>query len=333
MSHLIELFQQHGPLLVFFNVLVEQLGAPVPAIPALMVAGALSVDGDFSWQTVLILALLASGMANFVWYMAGRRYGMRILGVMCRITLSPDACVRRTERTFVRWGVLALLVARFVPGLSSVASPLAGAMRLPAGRFILFDTLGTTLWAGAAIAAGAVLHRQVDAIITALSDIGGFALWIVVALFGLYIAFRWLERQRLLRFVRINRIDVAELADRIAAGRAPLLIDVRAASALAAEPRMIPGARAVDLEDLSKELGHLPLDQEIVFYCSCPNDVSAARATRAMIKLGYKRARPLAGGVDAWFARMAEAEGTAGEARDDVMSAQPASKLSETTAL
>ncbi|HWT55317.1 MAG TPA: DedA family protein/thiosulfate sulfurtransferase GlpE [Rhodocyclaceae bacterium] len=311
MQHLIALFEQHGPLLVFFNVLVEQLGAPIPAIPALLVAGALSVESSFSWQTILILALLGSGLANFGWYLAGRRFGLRILGVMCRITLSPDACVRSTEKTFLRWGVLALLVARFIPGLSSVASPLAGAMRLPAGRFILFDTLGTALWAGAAIAAGRLLHRQVDALIIALEEVGGVALLIVAALFALYIAFRWLERQRLLRFVRIHRIDVIELADRIAAGTAPVVIDVRATTAMAADARMIPGARAVPLENLPAAMEDIPAEQEVVFYCSCPNDVSSVRATRLMLKHGYKRARPLAGGIEAWFAYMAETEGDA----------------------
>lgn len=302
MQHLLELFEQHGPLFVFVNVLLEQLGAPIPAIPTLLVAGALSVDGAFSWQTILILALLASGIANFVWYMAGRRFGLRILGLMCRITLSPDACVRRTEKTFLRWGVASLLVARFIPGLSSVSSPLAGAMGFPAGRFILFDTLGTSLWAGVAIAAGVLLHKQVDAIILALSDIGAFAMPALLTLFVLYIAFRWLERQRLLRFVRIHRIDVIELADRMAAGTAPVIIDVRAETALAADARLIPGARAIELDALPHALADVPMDQELVFYCSCPNDVSAIRATRAMLKHGYRRARPLAGGIEAWFA-------------------------------
>ncbi len=307
MQHLIDLFEQHGPLLVFFNVLLEQLGAPIPAVPALVVAGALSVDGNFTWQTILILALLASGLANFVWYLAGRRFGVRILGLMCRITLSPDACVRRTEKTFLRWGVAALLVARFIPGLSSVASPLAGAMRLPAGRFILFDTLGTSLWAGAALAVGIMLHRQVDAVLLALNQIGAIAVLVLLALLGLYIVFRWLERQRLLRFVRIHRMDVIELSDRIAAGRAPLIVDVRSGSVMSADTRRIPGAQAVELEAIPHAFADLPMDQEIVFYCSCPNDASAARATRIMKRHGYSRARPLAGGLDAWFAHVGEA--------------------------
>ena len=162
------------------------------------------------------------------------------------------------------------------------------------------------MWAGAAIAAGVVFHRQVDALIVALSEIGAFALLAMLALFALYLAFRWLERQRLLRFVRIHRIDVIELADRIAAGTAPALIDVRASTAMVADERMIPGARAVELDALPHVIADIPLDQEIVFYCSCPNDASAVRATQTMLKHGYKRARPLAGGLEAWFAYVAE---------------------------
>ncbi|MDB5801288.1 MAG: transrane protein [Rhodocyclales bacterium] len=127
MQELIALFDQYGPLLVFLQVLVTQLGAPIPSVPTLMVAGALSVDGHLSAGAALILAVLGSGIANFIWYLAGRRYGILILGIMCRISISPDACVRRTENIFTRWGAPSLLIARFVPGLSLLSSPLAGA--------------------------------------------------------------------------------------------------------------------------------------------------------------------------------------------------------------
>lgn len=177
MESLTRLLELHGPLLVFFNVLVEQLGAPVPAVPVLVVAGALSVDGAFSAAAVVALAVLASGLANFTWFLAGRRHGRRVLGVVCRITVSPDACVRGTEDVFVRWGVATLLVARFVPGVSSVAAPLAGAMRMGALRFLLFDTLGTTAWAALSVASGVVFHREVAVVLALLSGLGSGAMW------------------------------------------------------------------------------------------------------------------------------------------------------------
>jgi membrane protein DedA with SNARE-associated domain/rhodanese-related sulfurtransferase len=299
-QQLLRLFDQHGPLLVFLNVLVEQLGAPVPAVPTLIVAGALSVEGRFAWHSVLILAVLASGIANFSWYLAGRRYGVRILGLVCRITISPDACVRRTEKVFARWGITSLLVARFVPGLSAVASPLAGAMALPAARFVLFDTVGTALWASAAFGVGALFHRQVDALIRALSETGGGAILIIGALLALYIAYRWIERQRLLRFVRTHRISVEELHALVEQGSPPVIVDVRASRVRQDDPRRIPGALEGDLDEVQRLLADVPLDQEIVFYCNCPNEASAAYAARLLQRAGFKHARPLSGGLDAW---------------------------------
>jgi membrane protein DedA with SNARE-associated domain/rhodanese-related sulfurtransferase len=300
-QHLIALFNQHGPLLVFLQVLVTQLGAPVPAVPTLMVAGALAVDGHLSAGSALILAVLGSGIANFIWYLAGRRYGMRILGLMCRISLSPDACVRRTENTFTRWGAWSLLVSRFVPGLSMLSSPLAGATRIAAWRFIIFDGLGTTLWAGAAIGGGMLLHHQVEAFLKALSSIGGIAVLVLIVLLALYIAWRWIERQQLLRFVRKHRIDVEELDELIRSDNAPIIVDVRSQTLRAEDSRRIPGALEAELADVRALLGHLPRDQQIVFYCNCPNEASAAHAARQLRALGFKRVRPLTGGLDAWL--------------------------------
>ncbi len=303
MQQLITLFNQHGPLLVFLQVLVTQLGAPVPAVPTLMVAGALAVDGHLSALSALILAVLGSGIANFIWYLAGRRYGMRILGLMCRISLSPDACVRRTEHIFSRWGAWSLLVSRFVPGLSMLSSPLAGATRLAAWRFILFDGLGTALWASVAIGGGMLLHHQVAVFLSALASIGGIAVLVVIALLALYVAWRWIERQQLLRFVRKHRIGVEELDELISADNAPIIVDVRSQTLRAADPRRIPGALEAELADVRALLGHLPRDQDIVFYCNCPNEASAAHAARQLRALGFRRVRPLSGGLDAWQAR------------------------------
>ncbi|GAB4062141.1 DedA family protein/thiosulfate sulfurtransferase GlpE [Uliginosibacterium sediminicola] len=301
MQQLITLFNQHGPLLVFLQVLVTQLGAPVPAVPTLMVAGALAVDGHLSALSALILAVLGSGIANFIWYLAGRRYGMRILGLMCRISISPDACVRRTENVFTRWGAWSLLVSRFVPGLSMLSSPLAGATGLAAWRFILFDGLGTALWASAAIGGGMLLHHQVEVFLKALASIGSIAVLVILGLLALYIAWRWIERQQLLRFVRKHRIDAEELYELISTDNAPIIVDVRSQTLRAEDSRRIPGALEAELADVRALLGHLPREQEIVFYCNCPNEASAAHAARQLRALGFKRVRPLSGGLDAWL--------------------------------
>lgn len=294
-------------MLVFFNVLLEQLGAPIPAVPTLVVAGALTVDGHFSAMTTVALAVLASGIANFTWYLAGRRHGRRVLGLACRITLSPDACVRGTENVFGRWGIATLLVARFVPGVSSVAAPLAGAMRMGAGRFILYDTLGTTAWAALFVGSGVVFHQQANTILALVSDLGGNALAAIVAVLVLYVSLRWIERRRLLRFVRARRIGPAELKAMIESGSAPIIIDVRSTAAREADPRRIPDALEIELADVGTALSHVPRDREIVIFCACPNEASAAKAARVLLRQGYLRVRPLVGGTDGWF----EVTGTA----------------------
>ncbi|MBK9245191.1 MAG: VTT domain-containing protein [Burkholderiales bacterium] len=308
MESLTGLLQQHGPLLVFLNVLVEQLGAPVPAVPVLVVAGALSVEGGFTASAVVAVAVLASGIANVTWYLIGRRYGRRVLGLVCRITMSPDVCVRETENVFSRWGVATVMIARFIPGVSSVAAPLAGAMRMSPLRFVLFDTLGTSAWAILFVGTGVIFHREVEAVLSALSDLGVGALWVLVGLLVLYLALRWAERQRLLRFVRTHRVHRHEIEHLLGDASGPILVDLRSTAARSEDPRRVPGAREIELRDLRRALQEVPLDQEIVVLCACPNEASAAKATRLLLRHGYKRVRPLAGGIDGWFASPRQAD-------------------------
>ncbi len=134
MSTLIHYLVRYGVSLVFLNVFAEQIGMPVPAVPTLIVAGALARNGRMSsTHTILIAAVAASLIADWIWFLLGRRYGYRILRTLCRISLSPDSCVRDTEARFERWGMKSLLFAKFVPGFSTVAPPLAGASPLVAG--------------------------------------------------------------------------------------------------------------------------------------------------------------------------------------------------------
>src|SRR5258708_8255676 len=162
MVRLFDLVIRHGVPLVFFNVLFEQLGVPVPAVPTLIVAGALSQDGRISSTHVLIASVVASLIADWIWFMLGRRYGYRILKTLCRISLSPDSCVRDTESKFERWGLKSLLFAKFVPGFSTVAPPLAGAGRRSTAAFLLYDAIGALLWAARAVAAGPGCHGAVE---------------------------------------------------------------------------------------------------------------------------------------------------------------------------
>src|SRR5258708_40058079 len=159
MSHLIHLVLHYGIPLVFLNVLLEQFGLPLPAIPTLIVAGALARNGRMSTTHVMLVAVAGSLNADWIWFALGGRYGYRILRTLCRIYLSPDSCVRDTESTFERWGMRSLLFAKFVPGFATVAPPLAGATRASVWSFLAYDGIGAVLWSAVAVRVGRAFHN------------------------------------------------------------------------------------------------------------------------------------------------------------------------------
>jgi membrane protein DedA with SNARE-associated domain len=268
MSTLVALIASYGLALVFANVLAEQLGLPIPALPTLAVAGALAAEGKFSAPLALLAAVAASVIADFIWYGLGRRQGHRILKTLCRISLSPDTCVRQTEQHFERWGLPSLLVAKFIPGFSTVAPPLAGAMRSSPAAFLFFDGGGALLWAGSGIAAGILFHRAIDRALEKLTSIGGWALVLLAAGLAAFIAVKWWRRRRFFDALRAARISVEELRRLMDDGESPLVLDVRSGPALLADPRRVPGAEMFDVSEVDRRVEALPRDREIILYCT-----------------------------------------------------------------
>ena len=303
MAHeIIVLIAQYGLLLVFLNVLVEQAGVPVPAVPTMIVAGALAANGKLGLAGVVLAAVLACLLSDLVWYWAGRRFGSGVMRTLCRISLSPDSCVKQSEVRFQRWRGRVLLIAKFVPGLSTVAPPLVGAMGLRVSSFVLLDGLGSLLWAGLAVGLGYAFAAQIDVVLAALASAGTVAFELVLVLLALYIAAKWWQRRRLLVALRMARITVDELNRSIMGGQDPVVVDVRSQAARLLDTRIIPGALLADLESVGRALHDIPSDRELVIYCSCPNEVSAARAAKLLMAIGYRNVRPLLGGLDAWDA-------------------------------
>ena len=295
------LIERHGLALVFANVLLEQVGLPIPAVPTLIVCGALAAEGRVSAAAVLGLAFLACMIGDGLWFLAGRLYGRRVLRFLCGISLSPDSCVRQTQTQFERWGGIALVAAKFIPGLSTVAPPLAGAMRYGWVRFTLLNSLGILVWAGLAIGAGMLFHAQVSALLVWLEALGRAAVALIVAVLCAYVSFKWWERRRLYKTLRVARITVDELRKLMGQARKPVIVDLRA-QLPGDERRSIPGAIVMDLAEVRNVRSGLPRDNDIVFLCDCPNEASAASAAKGLMDLGYTRVRPLLGGLDAWIA-------------------------------
>jgi membrane protein DedA with SNARE-associated domain len=214
------------------------------------------------------VAIMAALLADLSWYYLGRYRGGRVLKLLCRISLEPDSCVRRTETMFARQGAQALLIAKFVPGLNTTAPALAGNFRMPVPRFLLFDGLGVFLWAATFTGLGFIFTDQLERVATYLLRWGG---WMVVALGGslaAYILLKYIQRQRFLHRLRTARITPQELMETLRAGAEVLIVDLRQPLDVEAFPQTIPGAVRMAIEDIENRHQELPRDRDLVLYCS-----------------------------------------------------------------
>ena len=268
MQELTGLLAQHGLSLVFANVLLAQGGIPIPALPILVVAGAFVSQGEIALAPLLLVSVVASLIGDVLWYAAGRRYGYGVLRTLCRVAIEPDSCVKQTETIFERWGAPSLVLAKYVPGFSTVAPPLAGTMRVGLAAFLGYSALAALLWAGLPIALGAVFHAEVEHALGWLADMGTGAVMVIAAALLLYIGVKTLERYLLIRFLRMVRISVDELRGLMQADPKPLVLDVRSATARKLDPRRIPGAIAVNMKTPEAALAGVAPGRQIVIYCS-----------------------------------------------------------------
>ncbi|MBB4654270.1 membrane protein DedA with SNARE-associated domain/rhodanese-related sulfurtransferase [Xanthomonas sp. F14] len=301
------LIEQYGLALVFANVLALSLGLPVPALPTLVLVGAgyALQGGSDAWLAGLLalaVSVLASLLGDLAWYLAGRRFGNRTLQSLCRLSLSRDTCMKKTERFFSRWGVRVLAVAKFVPGLSMVSVPMAGAMRVRPAAFLRYDALGASLWAFVGLSLGALFAHQVQDVLALLSDLGSGAVVVLAVLLACYVGWRWWRRHALLRSLEHARIAVDELVPLLDGDEAlrPTVLDIRAPGYRDLQPYTIPGAVFADERQLAQILASVPRDRSVVIYCACPDEVSAAWLAGRMRERGYGDVRPLLGGLDAW---------------------------------
>ena len=256
---------RHGYVVLFGWVLIEQLGLPIPAAPLLIAAGALARAGKMNLTFAVALAFIAVILADLFWYSLGRYRGGRILKLLCRISLEPDSCVRRTENLFIRHGVRSLLVAKFIPGLNTAAPSLAGVFRMPVRRFLIFDSLGGFLWVVTVTSLGLILGDQLERISLRW---GG---WLVAVLAGgltAYVLWKFIQRRRFLRRLRIARITPNELMDKLTAKENISIVDLRQPMDIEAFPQMIPGALRIAMEEIEERHGEIPRDRDVVLYCS-----------------------------------------------------------------
>lgn len=296
---LVSLVQHYGLALVFVSAFVEQLGLPIPSYPVLLVAGALSHAGGDS--LTLIVAIGAAGvvMGDLVAYAAGARFGRRALSLVCKLSLARDNCVRRTEDKFVRFGPSALLFVKFIPGFALVLILLCGVTRLAIPVFLLLDGIGALAYVALPVVLGDIFHGAIDSALAAITRWGEYGTALVVGALALYVIVRVVDRQLFIRRLRMARISAQELAGLVDAGQSPIIFDVRSAEARQKEG-IIPGSIGAHPDEISLVASHYARDAEIIVYCSCPNEASAAIAALHLKRAGFKRIRPLLGGIEAW---------------------------------
>ena len=302
MGEIVVFLARHGYALLFAGAFFETLGLPMPCAPLFVAFGALAGAGRFNLLLCVAVPVCAALLGDFFWYSMGRRYGGKVLSLLCRISLEPDSCVHRAFNAFYRYGACTLLVAKFIPGVNIVSTPVAGMIRMRLPRFLLFAAFGLSAWAGTYTLLGYFFTEPLRRALTHAAGMARAILFAVAGAAAILALWKYIARRRFLREIAVARIAPEELKRKLDAGEDVAIFDVRHGFDLLADPYVIPGAVVVALEELERGSG-LSNEREVVVYCTCPNEVSSAMAARTLQRRGILRARPLAGGLPSWRER------------------------------
>ncbi len=300
MEQLLDYLLKHIEMVVFLTVLAEQIGLPLPGIPVLLAAGAVAGDGQANLGVITALSVVACLLGDMVWFELGRHRGRQTLTLLCRIALEPDACVRRTENFFLIHGIRALILAKFIPGLSTLAPALAGLFRISMGRFLVFNSAGALLWSFSFLLLGYVFSDQISYVADLAVQFGKTATTIIAVGLASYVLYKYWHRKKLLKELRIARISPTELKQLMDDGQQSVVVDLRGTLDHVADPYTIPGALRISAEELEQRHHDIPRDRDVILFCACPNEATAARMALMLKRRGITRVRPLTGGLDAW---------------------------------
>jgi membrane protein DedA with SNARE-associated domain/rhodanese-related sulfurtransferase len=290
----------YGYLLLFSWVLVEQFGIPLPATPVLLAAGALSAEGQMSFPLALLLGVMGALTADSTWFLVGRRYGHHVLRLLCKLSMEPTICVRRTQDSFGRRRGVTLMIAKFVPGLATLAPPVAGENGMNFWEFLFFDGIGATVWVLALLTAGRLFGDALKRDPSLLNWVGRFSgLLLVLGIIGFFVA-RIVRRRRFLRDLLKARLEPEDLKRQLDAGELVYIVDLRHPLELLPDPFTLPGALHFSPDSLAARHLEIPRDRDVVLFCTCPSEATAAKTAMTLIKLGIERVRPLRGGYDEW---------------------------------
>jgi len=263
-----QLLGRYSVMILPALVVAEQLGVPLPAVPALLAVGALAAKGLASVPLVFVAIVVVALPVDLIWYELGRRRGARVLANLCRLSLEPDSCVRRTENLFLRYGVKAMLASKFLPGLTTVMPPLAGIFGVSRQRFALFEVSGVVLWAGFWTGLGYVFSDAIEVVARRASGLGRTLGLVVVSALVAWVLLKYVRRRLFLRRLRIARISPEDLNGQLETGKEIVILDLRTPLDVVAAPYIIPGARWITTDALGEHMPEVPRDRDVVAYCS-----------------------------------------------------------------
>jgi membrane protein DedA with SNARE-associated domain/rhodanese-related sulfurtransferase len=298
-------FVHYAYLIIFLWVLVEQIGIPIPSVPILLTAGTLSATHRVSWLGITVAMLLACIIADTVWFSLGRRYGNSVLKLLCRLSFEASTCVSKTENYFTRRGPVTLLFAKFVPGLSTVAAPIAGQIGMSYPRFLAWDLAGSLIWGETFILAGRFFGDLAKKSAPFFAWLGHFAIVIFVLMVLGFLAHRIWKQRKFLQQVRELRLEPTELKAMLDAAEKnatppPFIVDLRHPLDYLPDPRVLPGALRIGPNELKQHSEIIPRDRDVILYCTCPSEETSAKLALQLHKMGVYRVRPLRGGFDGW---------------------------------
>ena len=290
----------YGYLLLFAWIVIEQLGIPLPATPILLAAGALSAEHQLSFPLALLVGISACLIADSTWFLVGRHYGHHVLRLLCKMSLEPTICVRRTQDSFGRRREVTLMIAKFVPGLATLAPPVAGENGMGYLRFLLFDGIGATAWIAALLSVGRLFGDALKRDPSLLDWAGRFSgALLALGILGFFII-RILRRRMVLKSLVAARLEPEDLKRQLDAGEPVYIVDLRHPLEFLPDPFTLPGALHFSPDSLTERHHEIPRDRDIVLFCTCPSEATAAKTAMTLMKLGIERVRPLRGGYDEW---------------------------------
>jgi len=297
-SHVQEILR-HGYLWLFLAALLERVGLPLLVTPIVVAAGAVAGLGDMSLGAIVAVTVVASEIGDWMWYELGRSRGASVLRILCKISLEPDSCVRKAEDAFGRHTHSALVTSKFVFGVGRLAAPVAGLSGMSRRRFLIINAFGSFLWAACFALVGYIPARKLP-IDVLLEQALGWLLALIVVAVVLHMIWKYVQRERFIRSLRVSRITVDEVKAAIDRGDRPFIVDLRHMLEFVVDPRTVPTAVRISPDELPVRNAEIPRDREIILYCTCPSEATSAKVAMDLKKIGITRVRPLQGGLKAW---------------------------------